>query len=150
VSWIDHVIVNEVFLPRFIDFTICYDVVASDHRPLSFAIEAMANVVEDVRNDEVKVVSDWKAASHYDLSRFSSCLTNLLMKCKPSMPPLCCVKGCKNVNHISDIDSYLQLIYECIREASNKCIPTGRMIFINLASNGSTLLVQDALYSKTQ
>ena len=42
------------------------------------------------------------------------------MKCKPSMPPLCCVKGCKNVKHIADINLYLQLIYECIV----KCIPT--------------------------
>jgi exonuclease III len=123
VSWIDHVIVNEFIMPRLKNFTVLYDVVASDHRPLSFAIEATANTVDEAITDDVEAVSDWKAACHNDLSSFSSCLTDLLMKCKPTMPSVCCVKDCKNVNHKTDIDLYLQLIYECIREASEKFIP---------------------------
>ena len=68
-----------------------YDFVVSDHRPLSFAIEAMAHVVNDARNDNVEIVSDWKAARHYNLSCVSPSMsyTDLLMKCKPALPPLC-------------------------------------------------------------
>jgi len=55
VSWIDYVIVNEVIVPRLIDFTILYDVIASDHRPLSFAIEAITIVVDEARNEDVKL-----------------------------------------------------------------------------------------------
>jgi len=61
-------------VPRLIDFTILYDVIASDHRPLSFAIKAITIVVDEARNEDVKIVSDWKAACQYDLNCFTSCL----------------------------------------------------------------------------
>ena len=48
VSWIDHVYTNETLLPQLKDFTVLYDVMSSDHRPLSFAIDAGITVVIDV------------------------------------------------------------------------------------------------------
>ena len=144
VSWVDHVIVNQALTSSLSNFSVLYDYIASDHKPVSFNLIASVSAVEESKNhDEAVVVIDWKAASQVNLNNYASCVNNLLNKQKIALPSLCCTKNCSNINHRTDIDLYLQQIRACINEAASRCIPMRRCKRSDFCVSGWNELVAD-------
>ena len=79
-SWIDHVLVNSFITSVITDLSILYDVVASDHRPLSFKLSVRAGHVNNIAdtNNHCITTPDWKASSEIERYLFKGCLENLL------------------------------------------------------------------------
>ena len=124
-SWIDHVFTNTSLLPVFQDMSVIYDVVASDHRPLQFAITVNVspeNVEIDTNNPVT--IADWKSSNEHDHKSYQLFLCNLLQSVHV---PRCFKSNCCEVSHCRNIDLYYSEIIECLHKATSQCIPSKRV-----------------------
>ena len=71
VSWLDHVIVNRYLFSKISNFNILYGTVSSDHRPVSFVLNANVVLNNSSKMSET-VVHDWMASNQDDLNNFSN------------------------------------------------------------------------------
>jgi hypothetical protein len=144
VSWVDHIIVNQALITSLTNFSVLYDCIASDHKPISFDLIAGASVVEElIIHEEAVDVIDWKAATQANLDSYAACVNSLLCRQKIAFPSLCCSKNCCDINHRTDIDLYLQQLCSCINEAASRCIPTRRCKRSDFCVSGWNELVAD-------
>ena len=61
--------------------SVSYDVIGSDHRPLSFCTFADVNLVEENNDDDnaYVIVPDWKSSDEHHRQEFQSYLCQLLL-----------------------------------------------------------------------
>ena len=106
-----------------------YDVVFTDHRPLTFELAATVinnnSGVNGIINYDVVTVSDWDACSVADLSNYATGVDTLLRN--TTMPPLYHVNNCTDHDHKMHIINYYESISHCIREAMLRFIPSKRI-----------------------
>ena len=127
-SWIDHVFTNASLYSIIRDMSVSYDVIESDHRPLSFCIFADVNLVEENSDDDKAYIivpdSDWKSSDEHHRQEFQSYLCQLLLSVSI---PRCFQNNCTDVDHHSYINKYYSDIIACLQEASFRCIPPKRI-----------------------
>jgi len=143
-SWIDHVIVNDGLASEISRMSVLYDVIGSDHSPISFNLTVDVPTCNSTANSNHNVwmtKSDWETCRGTDISNYSYCLDQLL-QCVP-MPSLCCVQNCTESRHRTDITEYHKLICTCIKEAEHKSIPTKRIKSSEYTGAGWNDLVDD-------
>ena len=124
-SWIDHVIVNDGLASVISHMSVLYDVIGSDHSPISFNLNVdvpTSNFTVISNQDTWIMKSDWEACTEIDICRYSHFLDQLLQSVP--MPSLCCMQNCAESSHIIDITEYHKIICTCIKEAEYKFIPT--------------------------
>ena len=126
-SWIDHVFTNASLYSIIQDMSVSYDVIGSDHRPLSFCIFADVNLVDESIDDDkaYAVVPDWKASDEHHRQEFQFYLCQLLLSVSI---PRCFQNNCTDVDHHSYISKYYSDIIACLQEASFRCIPPKRIM----------------------
>jgi len=143
-SWIDHVIVSDGLAGEISQMSVLYDVIGSDHRPISFNLTVDASTCNSTVNSNHSawtVKSDWETCTGTDISSYSYCLDQLLQSVP--MPSLCCVQNCTESRHRTDIIEYHKLICTCIKEAEHKSIPTKRIKSSEYTVAGWNDLVDD-------
>ncbi len=70
------------------------------------------------------VLPDWHNCTAGDLENYTIYLTNLLLQQQRHFRNICGQRDCRSIEHQEDIDRYLNQIYNCVREATDCCIPS--------------------------
>lgn len=130
-SWIDHVVCSRAIDDVVINCEIKYNYITSDHKPLFVTFKDLI-VVANINNDKSNLVKpanlpDWSKADIASVNNYKQVLNDALKKvCIPKI----------NINNVDienkeildNIDIYYNDIINCIKFASEKCIPVKHVV----------------------
>ena len=112
VSCIDHVIMSSTADWACVDMRVIYDLIISDHRPISFSINlgSLPHIEDFKASPSAKIY--WDRLSNAEISTYTETVGGLLDHVLIPIDALLC-KGCDHTSHRSELSAY----YEAINQA---------------------------------
>ena len=140
-SWIDHVIMSTNADKVCVDMSILYDVLISDHRPISFTMDLGALSVAEDFEPPPSFKVPWDRLSRADITAYADRLNVALDNIRIPVNALLC-HGCNHVSHRLELSSYYGDIIQAM-------IISGKIFEVKTNSNYSIVagwndLVSDA------
>jgi len=127
-SWVDHILCSSLVDNLLLDLNIIYDVIISDHKPLSFKIQchtqlSESSTISDVASDNNCFrVPIWNTCESSTLHYYSEHLDRLLQNV--TVPLDVMTSAPRDASYLSNINKFYEDIMSCVSCAISDVIPT--------------------------